>query len=162
VLYLLLRTQTPDDYDIRMPFLFFSMALFGHGALIYQLRRMEDQQLFFYRSLPVSLSSRMIQYAMLYLLILLPEMITLGWLTPDHIRFRDAAGFISAGYSTLLLLNGCLFIAALERSELLKLTGILFGILYFGVLSDNLILVAGLFLVAAGCLFFRGYSRREG
>jgi hypothetical protein len=154
--------QTPDDYDIRMPFLFFGMALFGHGALIYQLRWMEDQQLFFYRSLPVSLPSRMIQYAILYLLVLLPEMITLGWLIPDHIRFRDAAGFVLAGYSTLLLLNGCLFVAALERGELLKLTGILFGILYFGVLSDNLILISGFFLVAAGGLFFRGYSRREG
>jgi len=162
MLYLLLRTQTPDDYDIRMPFLLFGMSLFGHGALIYQLRRMEDQQLLFYRSLPVSLSSRMLQYVILYLLVLLPEMITLGWLTPDHIRFRDVAGFVLAGYSTLLLLNGCLLIAALERGELLKLTGILFGILYFGVLSDNLILLSGLFLVVAGSLFYRAYSRREG
>jgi hypothetical protein len=161
ILYLLLSMQTQNDYDIRMPFLFFSMALFGHGALIYQLRKMEDQQLFFYRSLPVSMINRMTQYAVLYLLVLLPEMITLGWLTPDHIRVRDAAGFVFAGYSTLLLLNGCLFIAALERSELLKLTGILFGILYFGVLADHLFFISGLFLVAAGCLFFRGYAQRE-
>jgi len=162
ILYLMLSMQTPDDYDIRMPFLFFSMALFGHGALIYQLRRMEVDQLIFYRSLPVSMIGRIMQYAILYLLVLLPEMIILGWLTPDHIRFRDAAGFVLAGYSILLLLNGCLFIAALERSEWLKLTGILFGILYFGVLSDHLIFISGVFLVAAGSLFYRGYSQREG
>jgi hypothetical protein len=159
--YLLLKTQAPEDYDIRMPFLIFSMALFGHGALIRKVRRMEQQRLLFYRNMPVSLAGRWMQYGIFYLLVLLPEVITIIWLTPDHIRLKDALGFVLAGHSTLLLLNSCLLIAALQKGDLLKLIFVLFGILYFGVLSDNLILLSGLFLVAAGSLFFRGYCRWE-
>ena len=161
ILYLLLRMQGPGDYDIRMPFLIFSMALFGHGVLIYHMRRMEEQQLLFYRSMSVPLRSRWMQYGVLYLLLLLPEIVTITWLMPEHIRLKDALGFVLAGYSTLLLLNSCLFIAALRKSDFLKLTFGLFGILYFGVLSDNLILLSGLFLLTAGSLFFRRYYRWE-
>ncbi|MBN9380474.1 MAG: hypothetical protein J0H74_06900 [Chitinophagaceae bacterium] len=161
ILYLLLETQSPDSYDIRLPFLIFSMALFGHSVLIHQLRGMEEQRLLFYRGMPVSLPGRWMQYGILYFLVLLPEMVTITWLTPDHIRVKDAFGFALAGYTTLLLLNSCLFIAALRKSDFIKLTFVLFGILYFGVLSDNLILLSGLFLVTAGSLFFRGYCRWE-
>lgn len=161
ILYLLLKTQRPDSYDVRLPFLSFSMALFGHSVLIHQLRRMEEQRLLFYRGMPVSLLIRWMQYGILYSLVLLPEMVTIAWLTPAHIRLRDALGFALAGYSTLLLLNSCLFIAVLRRNDFLKLTFGLFGILYFGVLSDNLILLSGLFLLMAGSLFFRGYCRWE-
>jgi hypothetical protein len=162
ILYLLLRIQSPADYDIRMPFLVFSVALFGHGALIYQARRMEEEKLLFYRGMPVSLSRRLLQYMTLYLLVMLPEIITIGWLMPDHIRIKDALGFILAGYSTLLLLNSCLFIVWLQKGDFLKLSLGIFGILYFGVLSDNLFLLSGLFLATAGGLFFRGYCRWEG
>jgi len=162
ILYLLLKIQTPGDYDIRMPFLVFSVALLGHGALIYQTRRMEEEELLFYRSMPVPLFNRLLQYMILYLLVFLPEIITIGWLMPDHIRIKDALGFVLAGYSTLLLLNSCLFIGSLQRSDFIKLSVGIFGILYFGVLSDNLILLSGFFILTAGSLFFRGYCRKEG
>lgn len=162
ILYLLLKIQTPDDYDIRMPFLVFSIALLGHGAPIYQTRRMEEEKLLFYRSMPVPLFNRLLQYMILYLVVFLPEIIIIGWLMPDHIRIKDALGFVLAGYSTLLLLNSCLFIGSLQRSDFVKLNVGIFGILYFGVLSDNLILLSGFFLLTAGGLFFRGYCRKEG
>ena len=97
-----------------------------------------------------------------YFLVFLPEIITIGWLMPDHIRIKDALGFVLAGYSTLLLLNSCLFIVSLQRSEFIKLSLGVFGILYFGVLSDDLILLSGFFLLTAGSLFIRGYYRKEG
>jgi len=162
ILYLLLKIQTPDDYDIRMPFLVFSVALLGHGALIYETRRLEEEKLLFYRSMPVPIFKRLLQYVILYLLVFLPEIITICRLMPDHIRIKDALGFVSAGYSTLLLLNSCLFIISLQRSDFIKLSLGIFGILYFGVLSDNLILFSGLFLLTAGSLFFRGYCRKYG
>jgi len=162
ILYLLLKIQTSTDYDIRMPFLIFSVALLGHGALIYETRRTEEENLLFYRSMPVPLLKRMLQYMIFYFLVFLPEIITIGWLMPDHIRIKDALGFVLAGYSTLLLLNSCLFIVSLQRSEFIKLSLGVFGILYFGVLSDDLILLSGFFLLTAGSLFIRGYYRKEG
>jgi len=144
-----------------MPFLIYSLALFGHGVLIYRCRELEEKRLLFYRSLPVSLSARFLQFACLYFLLLLPEMLTIGWLTPTALRWKDALGFILSGYSLLLLLNSVLFVAPLKMSDYLKLTLGIFGILYLGVLGGFVIALAGGFFVVAGCLFFGGYWRYQ-
>ena len=161
VLYLLLKDRDPDYYDIRMPFLLYTMVLFGHGVLIYRCRSMEEKMLSFYRSLPVSLGQRWIQYCLLYFLVLIPEMLTLSWLTPMNIRWKDALGFILSGYSLLLLLNSMLFVASLKMSDFLKLSLGIFGILYLAVLGDAVIALSGGFFVVAGCLFFGGYWRYQ-
>ena len=162
MLYLLLKLDPPAHYDIRMPFLAYTMGFFGHGLLIYQLHGMESQRLLFYRSMPLSLLHRWIQYGIFYLLVMTPEMITIGWLMPHYIRYRDGLGFLLAGYSILLLLNSFLFITSLTKSDFLKLVFLLFGILYVGVLSGHLILSSGLLFATAGGLFFWGYCRSEG
>ena len=162
MLYFLLGFEVSTHYDIRMPFLAYAIGLFGHGLLIYQLREMESQRLLFYRGMPVSLLHRWLQYGILYLLVMLPEIITLGWLMPHYIQLSDAIGFVLAGYTTLLLLNSCLFIASLTKRDFLKLVFVLFGILYLGVLSDHLIFLSAAFFATAGGLFFRGYCRWEG
>jgi len=159
LLILLLRMQTPDDYDLRMPYLLFTMALFGHGVLIYRCREMEDQYLLFYRGLPLSLTRRWVQYMILNFLVLVPEMLTIGWLTPSPIHFRDAFGFILSGYAVLLLLHSLLFIAPIKMSDYLKCNLGIFGILYVAVLADDLIAVSGFFFLVAGCLFYGGYRR---
>jgi hypothetical protein len=161
LLYLLLRQQTPDDYDLRMPFLLYSLVLFGHGPLIYRCRELEEKRLLFYRALPVSRIRRFIQYCFFYGCLLLPEMFTLGWLTPHPIRFTDTLGFLLAGYSVLLLLNSLLFVTNWRISDFFKLSGGIFGILYFGVLGGVLIALSGFFFITAFVLFFVGYYRYE-
>lgn len=160
ILFLLLKDQDPSYYDIRMPFLLYDLALFGHGVLIYRCRELEEKRMLFYRSLPVSLSARFFQFACLYFLLLIPEMCTIGWLTPASVRVKDAFGFIVAGYSVLLLLHSVLEVVTLKMSDFLKLSLGIFGILYVCVLGDVLIAVAGCFFVMAGGLFSRGILQR--
>ncbi len=161
VLYLLLKDRDPDYYDIRMPFLLYTMVLFGHGVLIYRCRAMEEKRLSFYRGLPVSLGQRWVQYCLLYFLVLIPEMLTLSWLTPVAIHRVDAGAFILSGYSLLLLLNSVLFVAPLKMGEFLKLSLGIFGILYLGVLGGFVIALSGCCFVVAGCLFFGRYWRYQ-
>lgn len=157
-LYLLLNGQDRADYDGRMAFLFYSFGLFGHGVLIYRLRKMEDEQLLFYRGLPIPLFRRFGQYAILYLLVLAPEILVLGWLTPHPLRIIDALGFILPGYALLLLMNSIMFVAPVKMSDFLKLNFLLFGILYFCVLAGVLLtLSGGLFIAAAGLYYMRFY-----
>jgi hypothetical protein len=160
-LYLLLREQGPDDYDLRMPFLFYSLSLFGHGAILYRCRQLENTRLLFYRSLAVSQCARFGQYALFYLLLLLPEMLVLGWLTPHPIRVTDTITFFLSGYSVLLLLNSLLYTAPFTNRVFLRICLLIFGILYCCVLGKNLILLSEIFLVTATVLFFRGYARYE-
>jgi hypothetical protein len=160
-LYLLLRDQGPDDYDLRMPFLFYSLSLFGHGAILYRCRQLENTRLLFYRALSVSQAARFGQYALFYLLLLLPEMLVLGWLTPHPIRVTDTIAFLLSGYSVLLLMNSILYTAPFTNRVFLRLCLLIFGILYCCVLGNYLILLSEIFLVTATILFFRGYARYE-
>ena len=155
MLYAMLRTQTPDDYDLRLPYFVFSLALFGHGLLLYRCRELETTRLLWYRNLPVPRMRRFIQIALFCSLLLVPEMLIMAWLTPDPIRIRDSVSFILSGYSVLLLLY--ISAATIAMGDYLKLCLVLFGILYGCVLGDLLIGMSGFFLATAVLLFWKGY-----
>jgi hypothetical protein len=161
MLYLLLRDQNPSDHDIRMALLVFSLAMFGHGPQLYKCRWMDNTQLRCYRAMPVPLLRRFTNVAIFCGLLLLPEMLTLGWLTPYPIRLLDALSFFGSGYSLLLLLCCLLSTVNMSTGDFLKLCLVLFGILYGGVLGDFLIALSGFFFFTAAMLFFGRYRRYE-
>ena len=154
-LYAMLHTQTPDDYDLRLPYFVFSLALFGHGLLLYRCRELETTRGLWYRNLPVPRIRRFIQIALFCGLLLIPEMLTLAWLAPVPIRIVDSWSFLLSGYSIMLLLY--MGAATVAMGDYLKLCLVLFGILYACVLGNLLIGMSGLFLLTALLLFWRGY-----
>jgi hypothetical protein len=157
MLYLMLRIQTPADYDCRMPYFVFSLALFGHGLLFYRCREMETMRMRWYRALPVPLIKRFAQPGMFCALLLLPEIATLAWLTPNPIRVTDSISFIFSAYSLLLLLYSLLCAVPFATGGYLKLCLVLFGILYACVLGGFLIVLSGFLMLAAMLLFLWGY-----
>lgn len=159
ILYLLLRMQEPGDYDLRMPFLAYNLALFGHGILLYRCRQLEATRLLCYRSLPVPVIRRFGQYSLFCFLLLVPETAVLGWLTPHPIQIGDSLAFILSGYSLLLLLNSLLIAFALKVKNYLKICLVLFGILYCCVLEKMLIASSGFYFFMAAFVFFWGYAR---
>jgi hypothetical protein len=159
LLYLLLRLQTPEDYDLRPVYFTYSMALFGHGILLLRCRRLEARRLLFYRALAVSFATRFGQYALFCLLLLLPEILVLGWMTPNPIRFIDVLELVVTGYSLLLLVNGCLLVIPLRVRDFLKLWLVLLGIWYGCVMGGSLIAMSGFFVVVAMILLVAGYYR---
>lgn len=161
ILYGLLRNQDPSDHDIRLALLVFSLAIFGHGPVLFKWREMGDAKLRCYRALPVPLLKRFTSLALICGLLLLPEMLTLAWLTPHPIRLLDALSFMWLGYSLLLLLCCLLATVKIKTGDFLKLLLVLFGILYGGVLGDFLIALSGFFVFTAAMLFFGGYWRYE-
>jgi hypothetical protein len=161
LLYLQLRLQTPADYDLRAVYFSYSIGLFGHGILLFRCRRLEASRLLFYRALPVSLGKRLGQYCLFCLFLLLPEMLILGWLTPNLIRSIDVLDPVMTGNSLLILVSCCLLVIPLSVSNFLKLWLVLFGIWYGCVLGGFLIAMSGFFVGAAVILFFGGYYRYE-
>lgn len=135
ILYLFLRIQTPVDYDLRMPFLAYSLAIFGHGILFFRIHQLETTRLIFYRALPVPPARRLAHHALLCFLLLTPEMMVLGWLIPHHIRLTDGLLFVIAGYGLLLLLDSVVIASDLTAADYLKLCLVLFGVLYGFVLK---------------------------
>jgi hypothetical protein len=161
ILYLGVRSMADNDYDLRMPTLFYGIGLFGHGVLVYRFRELEEGRLLFYRGLPISLARRMVRYALLYLALMIPEIVTLGWLALGSLHYRDAFELLFSGYSFLLLLNSLLFIAPIRIQDYMKIVFCLFLLLYFCVLAGTLAWLAGFVLVIAVILFQRQYYRFE-
>jgi hypothetical protein len=158
-LVLLLKDLGPDDYDLRMPILFYSFGVFAHGVLIYRFRELENTRLVFYRGLPVSLWRRFLQYGLLYGLLFVPEIITIIRLTHRPLHTGDAILLSVYGYSLLLLLNSLLFAGALKMGEYVRLIVAIFLLQYGFVLAGALVWLTGIFMVSATGMFFWGYYR---
>jgi hypothetical protein len=161
ILYALLNQRQSGDDDLRIVYLTYSMAIFGHGMLLYRCRELEATRLLCYRALPVSTTARFGQYALFCFLLLLPEMLITGWLMPLHIQSTEALELLMSGYSILLLLNSFLLIMPLRTGDFLTLCLVIFGILYGCVLGAFLFAMTGFFVFMAALLFYKGYSRYE-
>ena len=161
ILLLSLKTLSPEDYDTRMLSLLFGIGLFGHGVLIYKFRDWEEKTLLFYRGLPVSLFQRLVQYGLLYGILLLPEIITLACLIPTPLHYGDACRLLFSGYGFLLLLNSLLFRAPFTIQQFLKIVLGLFLLLYFAVMSGTLGWLGVCILGTAAALFTRVYYKYD-
>jgi hypothetical protein len=161
VLYLMVVNQTRVDYDLRMIVLFFSLGILGHGVLIHEIRNLEESRLRFYRTMPLSLPDRFAQYAILFFCFLIPEIITIIFLTPQYLLYKDAVVFILLSYSMLLFLNSLLFIKFFRMIDYLKIILCIFFMEYFFVLAGYELLLSGLFFVSAISFFAFSYYRFE-
>jgi hypothetical protein len=153
--------QTGITYDLRMILLFFSLGILGHGILIHQLRNMEESRLRFYRSMPLLLLNRFAQYAFLFFLLLIPEFITIIFLTPRYLHYNDAFLFILVSYSLLLFLNTLLFVKFFRMIDYLKIILCVFFTEYIAVLAGMTAILVALFFLSAICIFKYNYYRFE-
>lgn len=157
----MLHSLNETDQDIRMVVLFYGFGLLGHGVLIYQIREFEETRLGFYRGMPVSFFGRWKHYALLYALILLPEIATVCSLVPAHLQINHAILLVLLGYASLLLLNSILFIRPFRKATYLKIIISLFFCLFLGVVSTTLAWFTGLCFISALLIFFLRYYRYE-
>ena len=161
VLYLMVINQTRVEYDLRMIILFFSLGILGHGLIIHQLRDMEESRLTFYRTVPRSLSKRFIQYAILYFILLLPEIVTIVLLTPYYLHYSDAVLFILFSYSVLMFLNSLLFIQFFKMKDYLKIILCIFLIIYICILLGSLSWLCMVLLLSSLAIFYGRYYQFE-
>jgi hypothetical protein len=161
ILYGMLVNQTGTNHELDMIILFFSLGILGHGLLIHQIRDLEETRLSFYRSIPVSIFKRFVQYAVFYLIILLPEIFTIIVLTPKHLGYSDAVLFVFSGYSLLLFMHSLLFIQFFPMKAYLKIIMCLYLTIYCSILVSSLLWLC-LFLFSSSFAIFRArYYRYE-
>jgi hypothetical protein len=161
VLYYMVKNQAGTATDLSMILLFYSMGMLGHGILIHQMRKFEETRLAFFRTVPVPLTKRFLQYGILYFILLIPEFITIIALTPKYLSFNN--GFLIAffSYSILLFLNSLLFIQYFKMKDYLKIILCLYFLIYLSVLSNAVPLFSIFLLISALMIFFIRYYRFE-
>ncbi|HEY2348359.1 MAG TPA: hypothetical protein VGH64_05060, partial [Puia sp.] len=115
----------------------------------------------FYRGLPVSISSRMFQYAFLYLIFLVPEILIIIQMTPGHLIFTNALLLIFFGWGILLLLNSILFIRLVKPFDYLKIVSGIYLFVFMAVLTDLTVLFTIIIFLISAYLFSQNYFRFE-
>lgn len=159
VLYLITRNNTSVDYDTSFPFLFFNFGILANGIMVYRIREFEETYLSFYRGVPLSLPKRFLQYLFIYFILLIPEFIVTGMLTPAHLQYGDAIRFSLCGYSLLLLMNSITFLQNFSTKEYLKMLLLIFCTQYIFLITVGLTALYLLFFSLAITLFLIGYYR---
>jgi hypothetical protein len=161
ILYGMLKNQTGTDYELNMIILFFSLGILGHSLLIHQIRDLEETRLTFYRAIPVSLFNRFTQYAVFYIILLLPEIFTILMLTPNHLHYSDALLFIFFSYSLLLFLHSLLFIQFFPMKVYLKIVLCLYLIIYCSILMSTFLWFCIFSFLSSGLIFRGRYYKYE-
>ena len=157
----MLLNHTKEESDMSMFLLFYSFTLMGHGVLIYKIRQMEEFSLGFYRGLPVSLSSRLIQYVALCLILLIPEIIIIVLMTPVHLDYANALLLIFFGWGILILLTSLLFVQLFKPFTYLKIVSVIYLMVFIAILTGLTVpFTICLFLISV-YLFYQHYYRFE-
>jgi len=161
-LYLMLDGRNPArDQDLRMEALFFSIGILGHGVLIHRLKEMENNQLAFYRGLPVSLMRRFAQYSWFYFCLFIPELIIILFRTPSFLSYSESGFLIILGYGILLLLNSLQLYHYTGLMDYLKTIVQIFFAVIIAMIVRQLYTLSFLFLLLSVIIFFRRYYRFE-
>lgn len=161
VLYFYCRNTPLPDQDASFLFLLFNFGILAHGVLINRVRQYEETYLSFYRGMPVSLGFRMVEYAFVYLIFLMPESFTVFILAPTHLHVGDGIVFLLAGYSVLMLLNSICFFQHFDKRGYFKIIVVIFFVEYVLMITCGLSIMFITFLTLSVILFFRNYYRFE-
>jgi hypothetical protein len=161
VLYLIARNNTLNSSDLRLLFLFFSAGILANGILVNRVRQFEGMYLSFYMGLPISLLKRLLQYSIVYFVLLFPEFGTVLILAPLHLSYNDALQFSLCGYSLLLLMNSITFLQHFSTKEYLPILLLILCVQYIFLMTAGLFFLILIFLGFAVMLFLIGYYKRE-
>ena len=161
ILYLICRNNTPDHYEIKTAFLLFSFGILANSFLIMAIRKFEETYLAFYRGAPVKLSKRYFDYCFTYVIILLPEIVTLILMVPVKLHVMDALGFLLSSYGLALLMNSITFARDFSMKEYLKVLFLFYFIQYFFLMTIGLFASSILFFITSALIFRTGYYKFE-
>ncbi len=160
-LYLTARSNSVVEYDMSVPFLFFNFGILSNAILIYRLRQFEENYLRFYRVLPVSLFRRYIQYVFVYLVLLIPECVTIGMLLPVQLHIMDGFYFMISAFSLLLLMHSIRFMEDFRMKQYLKFLLVIFCIQVAGLMTIGLGWLSVIFLGVSLLVYMGAYYRFE-
>jgi len=95
-----------DHYENRIPFMGFLVGMVAHAVLVFEVRKWEDNYLSFARNLPIKLSHRYFVLALVYMLLVTPEILLL---ITYRVHLFDSVLTVAFGVSLLLFFHALLY-----------------------------------------------------
>ncbi len=161
LLYIFLRNLEQGDYDFRLMMLLYTIGLACHAVIIHKTRELEETRLVFYRQLPLPRLRRWMQYVIFYMILIIPEALTLDRFVPFPLHTPDGVRILLFGLSFLLLQHAILSAALMRLTQFLKIVLGIFMVAYFFILANAYVPIIILMFITATALFIRQYYRFE-
>lgn len=161
LLYGIARNNTLSEYEVAFPCMFFVFGILTNAIIIHRIRAFEESNLSFYRGLPVSMQRRWAHFALVYFILLIPEFITAGLLTPVHLHYADALNFALLGYGLTLLMASITYLADFTMKGFLLRVLLLFCVQYAFVVNNMLIYLYLSYFLLASLFYCFAYYKFE-
>lgn len=150
-----------DTYDGRVVMLGFMAGLTAHCVMVFEFRKFEESQMLFYRNLPVSMIRRLLNMAVVYSLILLPEWFLFIAAFPERLQPGDIWWLPLFGTGMLLLYHSILYKPPMDMERYLQWIFGISAVLFFLVLYHLFLFIIVLLFGAALFFFYRWYLKFE-
>jgi hypothetical protein len=161
ILYCAAQNNNSFNYDAASIFIFFNFGIIAHGVLIFRTREFEEKYLSFYRGLQVSLLKRLLEYALVYFILLIPEFITAAILLPVKLHYADAVNFTIGSFMLLLLMNSITFLYRFSMKTYLKIALLIICIQFIVLMFFSLTYLLVVFLLLSIVFFISRYYTFE-
>lgn len=149
-----------DQFDLRLLTTGVLLAFIGNVTLVHKYVWFQYRQMAFFRNLPITFIELFARHVFIFLVLLIPEFVTLLRYYPIEPRFMDLIGIVFFGVSILTLIYSLLLI---KQGELSQFMTIIFWMVVFStfliLFSVHPIILAVLFLlISATVIYFRHYQ----
>ncbi|PZR28641.1 MAG: hypothetical protein DI535_05755 [Citrobacter freundii] len=159
-LYFFAKTDS-QVFEGRMLWLLFITVLIGHGVIIFRNFQFMENDLYFYRNMPVSKWYTLLSLLALYSIILIPEFWALKGIIFIQHDLREYCWLLLTGPSVLLLIHSLLYSEDNKMEEFLALLFGIWVIFIFFSLSGNRWLMPAVGCVFGLVIFMVSYYRYE-
>ncbi len=112
-----------DHYENRIPFMGFLLGLTAHAILIFEIRKWEDSYLTFTKNLPLSSIKRYLVLALVYTLLIIPEIFLM---IVNKVHVVDLFAVIIFGMAYLLFIHSSLYHLNMNMDRYIQFISITF------------------------------------
>lgn len=155
VLFLQIETE---GYDYRPAALGLCLALTGHTVLIAEMRKLEEQYLYFIKALPVRKVYRYANLGYVYALLILPELIVLAF---HGLTALDWIGLLILGTGSMLFWHANLYRPIWTMDKHIRTVIITYLISFIIVLSGGYWIIALVLSASSLILFLHNVDRYD-
>lgn len=159
-LYFFAKTDS-QVFEGRMLWLLFITVLIGHGVIIFRNFQFMENDLYFYRNMPVSKWYTLLSLLALYSIMLIPEFWALKGIIFIQHDLREYCWLLLTGPSVLLLIHSLLYSEDNKMEEFLALLFGIWVVFIFFSLSGNRWLMPAVGCVFGLVIFMVSYYRYE-
>ncbi len=142
-----------DHYENRIPLMGLLIGAASHAVLIFEIRKWEDSYLSFTKNLPLSFAKRYFTIAIVYLVLLVPELLLM---IVNHVHMTDLIGVIMFGVGFLLFLHSLLYHLNMDMDKYIQYVLIVF-LLSFAMLLFKLYFILILVYLIISFQWYKRY-----